>query len=136
MTLRSSVSQLDAGLLLASDHDNVTFLHYAEHIVDIPQARGEVQPVMEQGGRVCAIWRSSIPDQGRTRTGQRGFFPSGRHLSFSNEQRGGQVGDAQCFLWTARLLASLEHDEGRRRRSERPPASRLAVTLFDRAPAP
>ena len=41
-------------LLLGSDHDNVTFLHYAEHIVDIPGkivARFKV-PVLEDGSRV------------------------------------------------------------------------------------
>ena len=41
-------------LLLGSDHDNVTFLHYAEHVVDIPDkrvARFEV-PVLENGVRV------------------------------------------------------------------------------------
>ena len=43
-------------LLLGSDHDNVTFLHYVEHIVDIPDkrvARFKV-PVLENGARV---WR-------------------------------------------------------------------------------
>ena len=43
-------------LLLGSDHDNVTFLHYAEHVVDIPDkriARYRV-PVDENGVRV---WR-------------------------------------------------------------------------------
>jgi aminoglycoside 3-N-acetyltransferase len=41
-------------LLLGSDHDNVTFLHYAEHIVDIPGkivARFKV-PVIDNGARV------------------------------------------------------------------------------------
>ena len=43
-------------LLLGCDHDNVTFLHYAEHIVDIPDkiiARFKV-PVLEHSERV---WR-------------------------------------------------------------------------------
>jgi aminoglycoside 3-N-acetyltransferase len=43
-------------LLLGADHDAVTFLHYAEHVVDIPGkrvARFQV-PVLEQGARV---WR-------------------------------------------------------------------------------
>ena len=43
-------------LLLGSDHDNVTFLHHAEHIADIPDkrvARFKV-PVTENGARV---WR-------------------------------------------------------------------------------
>src|ERR1700733_3285153 len=43
-------------VLLGSDHDAVTFLHYVEHIADIPGkriARYQV-PVMENGNR---IWR-------------------------------------------------------------------------------
>lgn len=45
-------------LLLGSDHDNVTFLHYAEHIVDIPDKRVVKfrTPVLENGERV---WRES-----------------------------------------------------------------------------
>ena len=41
-------------LLLGCDHDNVTFLHHAEHIVDMPGkriARFQV-PVLENGARV------------------------------------------------------------------------------------
>ena len=44
-------------VLLGSDHDAVTFLHYVEHIVDIPGkrvARYQV-PVMENG---CRVWRA------------------------------------------------------------------------------
>jgi len=43
-------------VLLGSDHDAVTFLHYVEHVADIPGkriARYEV-PVIENG---CRIWR-------------------------------------------------------------------------------
>lgn len=43
-------------LLIGCDHDTVTFLHYAEHIIDIPNkrvARFKV-PVVENGARV---WR-------------------------------------------------------------------------------
>ena len=45
-------------LLLGSDHDRVTFLHYAEHVVDIPGKRVVKfrTPVMENGERV---WRES-----------------------------------------------------------------------------
>src|SRR5437762_8409301 len=50
-------AQLDGKiLLLGCDHDTVTFLHYAEHIADIPDkriARFKV-PVVENGARV---WR-------------------------------------------------------------------------------
>jgi aminoglycoside 3-N-acetyltransferase len=43
-------------LLLGSDHDQVTFLHHAEHLVDLPDkrvVRFQV-PVLEQGQRA---WR-------------------------------------------------------------------------------
>jgi len=43
-------------LLLGSDHDQVTFLHHAEHLVDVPDkrvVRFQV-PVLDQGQRV---WR-------------------------------------------------------------------------------
>jgi aminoglycoside 3-N-acetyltransferase len=45
-------------LLLGSDHDNVTFLHHAEHIVDVPEKRVVRMkvPVMENGERV---WRET-----------------------------------------------------------------------------
>src|SRR5258708_9496519 len=44
-------------VLLGSDHDAVTFLHYVEHVADIPGkriARYQV-PVMENG---CRVWRA------------------------------------------------------------------------------
>ena len=43
-------------LLLGSDHDNVTFLHYVEHVVDIPDkiVVTYLVPVLENGDRV---WR-------------------------------------------------------------------------------
>ena len=43
-------------LLLGSDHDNVTFLHYVEHVVDIPDkvVATFIVPVSEYGTRV---WR-------------------------------------------------------------------------------
>jgi aminoglycoside 3-N-acetyltransferase len=96
-------------LLLGSDHDAVTFLHYAEHIVDIPDkivARFKV-PVLENGKRV---WRdmaeydtserahASWPDQ---------FFATivDSFLESTNN-RGARVGNAQSYLMSApELLA-------------------------------
>src|SRR5437868_9854110 len=95
-------------LLLGCDHDTVTFLHYAEHIVDIPDkrvARFKV-PVMENGARV---WRdmeefntegdgvhASWPDR---------FFAQivDAHLAASGN-RGGLVGDAASYVLRARAL--------------------------------
>ena len=101
--------QLDGKvLLLGCDHDNVTFLHYAEHIVDIPDkrvARFQV-PVAENGTRV---WREmeefDTSDLGAHANWPDRFF--GRlvdtYLVHSNN-RGGYVGDAQCFVVDARGL--------------------------------
>jgi aminoglycoside 3-N-acetyltransferase len=94
-------------LLLGCDHDNVTFLHYAEHIVDIPEkrfARFKV-PVEEHGRRV---WR----EMREVDTGDRAhanwpdsFFTRivDTHLAVTGNQ-GGMVGDARCFLFDARAL--------------------------------
>ena len=84
--------QLDGRiLLLGCDHDTVTFLHYAEHIVDIPeQASGEVQ------GACCRAWQARLARDGGVRhVRPRGppelagpfFRPSRGHLSGANEQR-------------------------------------------------
>lgn len=97
-------------LLLGCDHDNVTFLHYAEHVVDIPGkrvARFEV-PMLENGERV---WREMeefdtarpchprFPDR---------FFAQivNRHLS-RTRNRGGRVGHAHSFLTDAKGLLEL-----------------------------
>lgn len=94
-------------LLLGSDHDNVTFLHYAEHIGDFPNkriARYKV-PVLDNGQRV---WR----DQMEVDTG------SGAHENWPEHffriivdgylartgNTGGRVGNAQSYLIPARGL--------------------------------
>jgi aminoglycoside 3-N-acetyltransferase len=95
-------------LLLGCDHDTVTFLHYAEHIVDIPEkrvARYEV-PVNEDGRRV---WRRMEEFD----TSSEGAHPNwpGRffarlvdaYLAQANNL-GGYVGDARSFLLDARGL--------------------------------
>ena len=93
-------------LLLGSDHDAVTFLHYAEHIADLPGRRVTRYqvPVLERGERV---WRAMAevdtniahpnwPDR---------FFARivDAHLR-DTENGGGLVGDAQCHLLGARAL--------------------------------
>jgi aminoglycoside 3-N-acetyltransferase len=103
--------QLDGKiLLLGSDHDAVTFLHYAEHIVDIPDkivARFKV-PVLENGDRV---WRdmaeydtaerahASWPEQFFAKIVD-GFLESGNN-------HGGRVGNAQSYLMSARDLLAF-----------------------------
>jgi aminoglycoside 3-N-acetyltransferase len=95
-------------LMLGSDHDTVTFLHYAEHVVDIPDkrvARFKV-PIDERGTRV---WREmeefDTADAGAHAHWPPRFFARlvDSYLARTNN-RGARVGDAQSFLLDARGL--------------------------------
>jgi len=98
-------------LLLGSDHDNVTFLHYAEHIANIPDkriARFKV-PVLENGVRV---WR----EMAEVDTSSQGAHASWPDRLFAilvdgylakTSNRGGRVGGAESYLLSARGL--LDH---------------------------
>jgi aminoglycoside 3-N-acetyltransferase len=98
-------------LLLGCDHDTVTFLHYAEHIVDIPNkhiSRFKV-PVADQGVRV---WR----DMEEFDTADAGAHPHWPARFFARiadtyldrtMNRGGHVGSAESFLFDARGLLAL-----------------------------
>jgi aminoglycoside 3-N-acetyltransferase len=92
-------------LLLGCDHDTVTFLHYAEHIVDISGkrvARFKV-PVVEQGTRV---WRDmeefDTGDRVHENWPDRFFARLVDTYLAQTGNRGGQVGDAPCFLFDSR----------------------------------
>jgi len=96
-------------LLLGCDHDNVTFLHYAEHMVDIPDkiiARFKV-PVLEHRERV---WREmaevDTADKAHANWPDR-FFAQivDAHLT-RTANRGALVGDARAYLVDARALLS------------------------------
>ena len=93
-------------LLIGCDHDNVTFLHYAEHIADIPGkriARFEV-PVLENGERV---WKEmaevDTSDQGAHPNWPPRFFAQivNAYLA-GTRNRGWRVGNAHCFLFDAK----------------------------------
>ena len=94
-------------LLLGSDHDAVTFLHYAEHIVDIPDkrvARFKV-PILENGIRV---WREMVEfdsSQGVHASWPDRFFADlvDAHLGATNNA-GGRVGNAASHVLRAREL--------------------------------
>lgn len=94
-------------LLLGCDHDAVTFLHYAEHVVEIPDkvvARYKV-PVEEAGRRV---WRDmeEVDTAGAAhRSWPERFFAQivDAHLARTGN-RGGRVGDAESFLIDSRGL--------------------------------
>ena len=95
-------------LLLGSDHDAVTFLHYAEHIGDFPGKRVAryLVPVLEGGTRV---WRA-MEEFDTSDAGAHANWPArlfarivDLHLR-RTENRGGLVGDARSYLFSARAL--------------------------------
>lgn len=98
-------------LLLGCDHDNVTFLHYAEHIVDVPGkrvARFQV-PVEERGRRV---WRG-MEEVDTSSAGAHASWPDrffarivDAHLARTAND-GGRVGDARSFLIDSRGLLAF-----------------------------
>jgi aminoglycoside 3-N-acetyltransferase len=98
-------------LLLGCDHDTVTFLHYVEHVADIPDkrvARFKV-PVKENGVRV---WRD-MEEYDTSAAGVHANWPDrffakivDSHLAASGN-RGGRVGDAPSFLFAARELLNF-----------------------------
>jgi aminoglycoside 3-N-acetyltransferase len=98
-------------LLLGCDHDTVTFLHYAEHIVDVPGKRVAryAVPVAESGQRV---WREmeefDTSGQGAHPNWPERFFArvTDTYLARTNN-RGGRVGDAECFVLDARGLLAF-----------------------------
>jgi aminoglycoside 3-N-acetyltransferase len=95
-------------LLLGCDHDTVTFLHYAEHVADIPGKRvSRYQvPVLENGARVWR-WMEEID------TSEAGAHPHWPDRFFARivdaylkatSNEGGCVGDARTHLIRARDL--------------------------------
>jgi aminoglycoside 3-N-acetyltransferase len=101
-------------LLLGSDHDQVTFLHYAEHIVDVPDkrvVRFQV-PVLEDGRRV---WRwmeefdTSEPCHARWPPDHFGRIMAA-FLGRCEHGRG-RIGDAACVLVDAQPLLAFAVEE-------------------------
>lgn len=98
-------------LLLGSDHDTVTFLHYAEHVLDVPGKRVAKYkvPVLENGMRV---WREveefDTADAGAHANWPDRFFARlvDSYLS-STRNAGGKVGDAECHLFEAQGLLAF-----------------------------
>ena len=95
-------------LLIGCDHDNVTFLHYAEHILDVPSLRVAVfeVPVLENGRRV---WK----EMKEIDTSGEGAHPNWPDRFFAQIvdaylaktlNTGGRVGQAHCFLIDAKGL--------------------------------
>jgi aminoglycoside 3-N-acetyltransferase len=101
-------------LLLGCDHDTVTFLHYAEHVLDVPGkrvARFRV-PMLEDGRRV---WRAMEEFD----TSDAGAHPSWPDRFFARivdaylartGNTGSRVGDAPSVLLDARGLLAFARD--------------------------
>lgn len=95
-------------LLIGCDHDTVTFLHYAEHILDVPDLRiatFEV-PVLENGVRV---WKE-MKEVDTSGAGAHPNWPDrffaqivNAHLA-KTHNRGGRIGHAHSFLFDAKGL--------------------------------
>jgi len=95
-------------LLLGADHDTVTFLHYVEHIADIPNkrvARFKV-PVAENGVRV---WRE-MEEFNTAGDGVHSNWPDAFFARITDgylaqtTNHGGKVGDAESYLMSAHGL--------------------------------
>ena len=110
-------------VLLGCDHNHVTFLHYVEHIADLPDkrvARFKV-PLLENGVRV---WREmteyDTSDRGAHANWTDDLFAQivDGHLTQSGNT-GARVGHAQCHVVSARELLAFA----------RPIMERLAVDV-------
>jgi aminoglycoside 3-N-acetyltransferase len=97
-------------LLLGADHDAVTFLHYAEHIVDIPDkriARFQV-PTVESGQRVWRPQAEFDSANGVHANWPDRFFAKVTDTFLAQTGNvGGRVGDASTFLFRARELLTF-----------------------------
>ena len=95
-------------LMLGSDHDTVTFLHYTEHVGDFPGKRviRYQVPLLERGVRVWR-WMAEVDtsDGGAHPDWPDRFFARivDGHLRTTGN-RGGRVGDAPSWLMGARAL--------------------------------
>jgi aminoglycoside 3-N-acetyltransferase len=127
-------------LLLGCDHDTVTFLHYVEHIADIPDrrvARFKV-PVVENGTRV---WRD-MEEFDTSSAGVHANWPErffarlvDSHLAASGN-RGGRVGDAWCHLLSARELLAFARPVMERVAVDRRVAHEFAELTASGLPSP
>lgn len=94
-------------MLLGSDHDNVTFLHYAEHIVDIPDKRVTrfKVPIAVDGERVWRDMEEFDTSEGVHANWPPTFFAEivDGYLAATGNV-GGRVGGATSYLLGARGL--------------------------------
>jgi aminoglycoside 3-N-acetyltransferase len=95
-------------LLLGSDHDEVTFLHHVEHVVDFPDKKiSRYKVPCEDSGRV--VWRdveevNTAGDGAHANWPDRFFAQIVDAYLDTNGNRGGRVGSALSYLIPARDL--------------------------------
>jgi aminoglycoside 3-N-acetyltransferase len=99
-------------LLLGSDHDAVTFLHYAEHVGDLPgrTVTRYLVPVLEHGGRVWRTMEEIDTNVAHPNWSDRLFAKLVDGHLRATRNAGGLVGGARSFLLDARAL----HDDALR----------------------
>jgi aminoglycoside 3-N-acetyltransferase len=97
-------------LLLGCDHDTVTFLHYAEHIVDVPGkriARYQV-PIEENGQRVWRAQEEVDSSNGAHENWPDRFFARITDSYLAEHPHGrGRVGSATGYLLSAKGLLAF-----------------------------
>jgi aminoglycoside 3-N-acetyltransferase len=112
-------------LLIGCDHDTVTFLHYAEHVLDVPGLKVVTMevPWLENGERV---WK----EVREIDTGPAGAHPHWPERFFAQivngylartHNRGSRVGHAHCFLFDARGLLDFALEQMRATAAAPPP---------------
>lgn len=119
-------------LLLGSDHDTVTFLHYAEQIAEFPDKRVVrfKVPVLENGVRVWREMEEFDTSNGAHANWPDRFFAlvADSYLAASTN-KGGRVGDASSYLFHARGLLEFALSV-----MERVAADRNAVSDLEELP--
>lgn len=97
-------------LLLGCDHDTVTFLHYAEHIVDIPGKRiaRYLVPIEEDGHRVWRHQEEVDSSNGAHPNWPDRFFARLTDSYLAAHPHGrGRVGNAASYLLSAKGLLTF-----------------------------
>ena len=94
-------------LLLGCDHDTATFLHYAEHIVDVPGKRvARFRVPIEENGR--RVWRDmeefDTADPAHPNWPDNLFAQIVDSFLVRTDNHGANVGDSQSYLLRARAL--------------------------------
>ena len=101
--------QLDGTIaLVGADHDNVTFLHYVEHVADFPGKRVVTFKVPIESGS-GTVWRESREvdtNLAHDRWPDRFFSTIVDGFLRERGNRGGLVGDAESYVIRARELAA------------------------------